>query len=218
MSARTRVIRQRLLLIVWLTLSGSPAWARQALHLEPAVETSPVEVTLGISVAGPKQNVNAPPYCVELSLPCTDKASADPVGFGIAVAIARNVSDNLAIVGDLGLYSYQWTSRESYQRHRTETNVVRSVLLGPRLNTPFLHSRTSSPRFFGQVLVGIEDSGTVPARPAAQFGGGVDGLDLKRGPQPTVRLEVDYRVTPGGGQNLSGWRFLIGITMGPHVR
>jgi hypothetical protein len=203
-------------LIAGIGAWGSPAWARQRIHSVP-IETAPVDVTLGVTVTGLIEDVNRAPRCVELGLPCTNTSAHAAGGFGLVAAVAKNVNEHVAIVGDVSVYAAQWTSAESLARNRAEFNVVRSALVGPRINTRFIQSKSTTTRFFGQVLVGVEVSDVDAPPGAIQVGGGVDGWDFRAKPA-MVRLELDYRLVPGPGRNLSGWRALFGITLGPRPR
>jgi hypothetical protein len=206
------------------------ACARPALaqHL-PDVILSPVEVSVGLTINAIAQDVNAVPECLNLGLPCTDESPRQAGGFGLTFGVAQNVNDRLAIVGDFSKYASEWDDWSSFPSGRRAVNQVTSLLIGPRISTPFFYPGNGDRepgRFFGQLLAGAEASDVVPLRPAIQIGGGVDVIVPGGGsrgfaPGPphdmTFRLAIDYRVTPGRGRNLSGWRFVFGVVFGPRL-
>jgi hypothetical protein len=206
----------------WLT---APAWAQQ----RQDVVLSPVEVALGITINAIFQDVNAAPTCVELSLPCTNAKPSQFGGFGLDLAVARTVRPNVAIVSDVSAFETEWQSPDSLRNHGSEMTRVTSVVLGPRISTDFFYAgHDPEPgRFFGQLLLGAQASGGGTIRPTVLVGGGTDVLipgghprGTAAGPlvDMTMRMALDYRLTPGAGRNFSGWRFTLGFVLGPHLR
>jgi len=208
-----------------LTSFSPPALAQPA----PDVELSPVEISLGLTINGLAQDANARPHCVDLSLPCTDKSPREAGGFGLALSVTRNLSDRVAIAGDLSTFVNEWDSWESLRANRRAVDHVTFVLIGPKVNTGFFYPGNGDPepgRFFAQVLVGAAASDVVPLRPALQIGGGVEFIvprgwsrGVARGPShdTTFRMEIDYRVASGADRSLSGWRYVFGIVFGPRL-
>jgi hypothetical protein len=206
-----------------LVASAAPALARQ----RPDVVVPPVEVSVGLTINAIAQDVNAVPACLTLGLPCTDAAPHESGGFGLTFGVAQNVNDRLAVVGEFSKYVNDWDNWTSVESRRRAVNQVSSLLVGPRISTDFFYPGKGDRepgRFFGQLLFGGEASDVLPLRPALQIGGGVDVIvagGRSRGPawEPqhdmTFRMAIDYRVTPGHGRNLTGWRFVFGIVFGP---
>jgi hypothetical protein len=216
---------RRLAFVIAGVLSASPASAQQ----RPNVELSPIEVALGISINALFQDVNAAPTCLELSLPCTHSRPNHIGGFGLGLSVARPVNGNLAIVSDLSAFENDWSSPDSMRNHMSARTRVTSIVIGPRVSTDFFYAgRDPQPgRFFGQVLLGAEMSNEGTLRPSVIVGGGTDVLMARgasRGVAPgppvdlTLRMALDYRLSPGAGRNFSGWRFTLGFVFGPHLK
>jgi len=223
---RTGDVRVRSVLAgLMLVICAAPARAQQL----PDVVLSPIEVSLGLTINAIAQDVNAAPDCQTLGLPCTDESPQQAGGFGLTVGVAHNVNDRFAIVGDFSKYESEWDNWTSFGSGRRAMNQVTSVLVGPRVSTGFFYPGNGDRepgRFFGQLLVGGEASDIVGLRPALQIGGGVDIIMAGAGtrgfaPAPphdiTFRMAIDYRVTPGSGRNLTGWRFVFGVVFGPRL-
>lgn len=208
-----------------LGMWAAPAWAQHVWDPGTRVEVPPVEVSVAITINSLGMDVNAPPNCVTLNLPCTHRKSSNWGGFGLAGSLARNVTPHVAVASEVGVSASSWDSWESRQAHRTETNTVRTLLAGPKVSTGFSRPSRHSPepaRFFAQILTGLEVSDVAPARRAVEVGGGVDVIGRPHGIQQsthefTLRLELDYRRTPGGGRNNSGWRSVFGLVIGPRT-
>ena len=225
MRGQSRTGSHFLLVLSALVLVSTPAWAQPAQN----VKLSPVEVSLGLTINGLFQDVNTLPDCSILSLPCTHAAPAKFSGLGLNVSVSRNLSERLAITGEVGRFSSGWDSLGSLREHRREAAHATSVLVGPRVSTGFFYPGNGDRepgRFFGQILAGGEASDVAPLRPAFLLGGGADviiplGGSRGTGTSPvhalTLRLALDYRLTPGTGRNLSGWRFVSGVVFGPRL-
>jgi hypothetical protein len=207
-------VRSVLAGLIFVTFSA-PARAQQL----PDVVLSPIEVSVGLAINSIGQVANpAPPACADLGLPCTNEPPVQAGGFGLTFGLAKNLSDRLAIVGDF-----------SKSLNELSVNPMTSLAVGPRISTGFFYPGTGDPepgRFFGQLLVGGVASDIVGLRPALQIGGGVDfimpgGYSRGFAPGPphdmTIRMAIDYVVTPGPGVPLSGWRFVFGFVIGPRL-
>src|SRR5262245_33506596 len=72
------------------------------------VETTPVEVVGGVTINALLRDINSTPDCLQLSLPCTHETPNKFAGFGLDLAVARNVNDRLAIVADLSAFEHRW--------------------------------------------------------------------------------------------------------------
>ena len=226
---RVRIVLTRCLTVVMagiLLFVASPAWAQQ----KRDVELTPVEAAIGVTFNALLQDVNSAPDCVALSLPCTHEKPSRFSGFGLNVAVARNLSERFAIATDLSLFEHRWDTSDAAHGRVPAASTVKSFFLGPRFSTKFYYPGNHDPspgRFFGQVLVGAEGSSDVPLRPALLLGAGTDVLIPRRasrsaGPGPSIdlalRLALDYLLAPGSGRNVSGWRFAFGLVIGPHFR
>jgi hypothetical protein len=204
-----------------LTFAAPAAQAQPA----PPVRLSPMEVSFGLTVNGLAQDVNSAPHCIELSLPCTHQSRRRISGLGVSVSVSRNVTDRLAITGEVGTFRSEWdASGSAGPRHGAAAHAT-SVLVGPKISTGFFYPGNGDRqpgRFFGHVLAGGEASDVVPLRAAFLVGGGTDVLIPWGGPDGrahalALRLGLDYRVTPGAGRNLTGWRFVVGFVVGPRL-
>jgi hypothetical protein len=203
----------------WAPAARAQAWTSSGTH----VEIPPVEVSFALSIHSLGTDVNAAPDCATFNAPCSHTKPSTFGGFGLVGSVARNVTEQVAVAGEVAVHASPWDSWQSLQAHRRDSNTVGTILAGPKISTAFSspHRKRDEPaRFFAQVLVGIEASGVLPVRPAVQLGGGVDFIARPHGIQQsshdfTVRMEIDYCRTPGNGRNFSGWRSLIGIVFGP---
>jgi hypothetical protein len=227
MRARIGLTRSRTMVMAGiLALVAVPAWAQE----KREVELTPVEVAIGPTINALLQDVNTAPDCVALSLPCTHEKPSRFAGFGLNLAVAGNLSERFAIAADLSLFEQRWDSSDATHGRVPVASTVKSLFVGPRFSTKFYYpgNRDPSPgRFFGQVLVGTEGSSDVPSRPALLLGAGADvliprGGSSSAGARPriglAVRMALDYLLAPGAGRNVSGWRFVFGLVLGPHFR
>lgn len=211
-----------LLVAVALTFVATTAGAQPARDVKlPALEAS-----IGLTVNGLAQDVNSVPHCLNLALPCTHSTPSRFSGFGVNVSLSRNLSNRLAIAGDVSTFAAAWDGRVAAGAPRRAVAHATSVVVGPRVSTGFFYpgngDRTPG-RFFGHILAGGEASDVAPLRPALLVGGGSDviipwGGESDGSPHSvTLRMGLDYRLTPGGERNLSGWRFVLGFVLGPRV-
>jgi hypothetical protein len=199
-----------------LCLSASAARAQGRSPTPIVGDESRVEGLAGVTLAAP-QDVNQPPQCHALSLPCLTPRTAPD--FGVALPIAWHVTHRFVLVGEAAVSANAW---DAFQTNclpagrvtpptcpGSEVDHIRSALAGLRVQTARLSYGAHDPvRLFGQVLVGPEWSSVVPRQRAVQPGGGVD-IYLRSGMR--IRLEGDYRFVPGGLRDLSTSRILIGI-------
>jgi hypothetical protein len=206
--------------IVFLVLSASAASA-QTTGWPPLLEgTSRAEILAGVTFEAPV-DVNQPPLCRELALPCSSPRTAPDLGGTLSIAV--HVADRFAVVGEVAI------SRNLFDGFVTrcppagagtppecpaaQINDVLSALAGLRVRTaPLSHGREPDVRLFGQVLVGTQGSSVGSSRRAVQPGAGAD-FYLHNG--ITLRVEGDYCFAPGGLRDLSTSRLLIGIVFPP---
>jgi len=176
---------------------------------DPPGQAARTDVAVGFTMQAPP-DVNLPPRCEALSLPCgTPRTFPD---FGLALSAAAHVDGRVAVVGEASVFDNTWYS--SLTRSGKESNVVRQLTAGVRFTVvpPAVGGgRARGVRLFGQVLAGSEWSTVQSARPVVQPGGGIDAK-LSNG--PTIRIELDYDAVQGEGRNLSGTRVFVGLVHG----
>jgi hypothetical protein len=206
--------------LVFLLLTASAA-SGQTAAWPPLLEgTSRAELLAGVTFEAPA-DVNQPPLCHELSLPCgTPRTAPD---FGGTVSVAVHVADRFAVVGEFAISRNAWEAfvtscppagaRTPPECPGAQTNDVLSALTGLRVRTaPLSHGHEADVRLFGQLLIGRQASGVGSSRRAIQPGAGAD-FYLRHG--ITLRVEADYCLAPGGLRDLSTARFLVGIVLPP---
>ena len=203
-------------------LVGSPLPAHAQ---ESRLRLSPVEVSLGVTINAVTTDVNIPPHCLRLALPCSHAEADRFGGFGIVAGFARNLTERLAIAGEIGTFRAGWDASDPGGGVRRVTTAVTSFFAGPKVTTGFYSAGDRSiGRFFGQLLVGGEASGVVPLRPALLAGGGADftipaaarGAPGSR--PPIFRWSLDYRVSPGADRSFSGYRLAFQVLFGPTLK
>lgn len=185
------------------------ASAREAVVLELNVPTPPAD-----AVAAPVTVRRSHNPIVELTLgfdgPQLEHAQFPGVTGSIAFNRARNDRFGGALLGQLDLISY----------------LQRGLMAGPRLyaRTAPLREDNRPVTYFAQVLAGrvvAEESGVISTNGGMGLQPGA-GLDWG-GQRMALRIQVDYRVVPGGTiqdsrlenpeiAKLSGVRVLIGVT------
>ena len=180
----------------------------------PAAASHRYDIGAGITLQTPP-DVNLPPLCQSLALPCGSPRTFPDLGIAISPAI--HLGDLFSVAGEVSAFANQWfpvpTGTGTFAS-RAKTNHVRSTLAGPRLHSRPIHFGTTSftaMRLFGQVLAGEQWATEIPARRALQPGVGMD-VTTSRG--ITVRWQFDYTSVPGPGRNLSGTRLLFGVAYG----
>jgi hypothetical protein len=173
-----------------------------------AAERFPLfDVALGATMSVPA-DVNQPPKCTELGLPCnTPRTFPD---FGLVLQGAVQPVRYVALVVEGSLYQNAW---DTVGANKALTNHVSAIVAGPRLTTDTrvlqFYKDTTRFRAFAQMLVGPEKSTVLPTRFAIQPGAGLDGkLSWS---QAWVRIAYDYRFTRGSPRNLSTSRLLCAL-------
>jgi len=197
----------------WLT-----AVAALGLLAGPAVVTAQrddadrrgrVDVALGVTMNSPA-DVNRPPKCTELGLPCLTPRTFPDFGFALQAAVHANA--HLAVAAEASLYPNHW---DTVGVNHALTNHVSAVLIGPRFTTGprNLGMGSDTTRFdaFAQILGGPERSTVLATRFALQPGA---GIDARLSPERTsVRVTFDYRATRSTPRNLSGGRVLFALAV-----
>jgi hypothetical protein len=170
----------------------------------------------GITVQGPA-DVNQPPLCQELYVPCLSPKSAPD--FGLVVSAVDYLTKSLGVVAEASVYANQWESfgtncfpaggRVPRECPVHDTNHVRSIVAGLRGRT----SVWEDP--FGvrycvliQGLIGPQWSSIGSTRLAIQPGIGAEAF-LHTG--VTLQFEYDYRWAPDDRRDLSTGRALVAI-------
>lgn len=168
------------------------------------------DVGLGVTIGGPA-DVNQPPKCTQLGLPCeTPRTMPD---FGVVVQGAIRANSYAALVAEASVYENNWVDAAG----AAAVNHVAAWMVGPRLSTSTLtfttRKDTTRYRVFAQLLAGREASTVLPTRFAVQPGVGLDGK--LRWTPAWVRVAYDYRFTRGSPRNLSGSRVLFAVVVHP---
>jgi len=205
-----RGLRLSRYLVLLFVVGAWPAagWADQD-HRGDAEMTSRTDVGAGFTMQTPA-DVNQPPLCQDLALPCgTPRTFPD---LGGSVSIATSIIRSAAVVAEASVFDNLWYS--SFGSGGRQHNVVRTLMAGVRASVrpPAVGGgKAVGVRLFGQILAGHEWSTELAARRAIQPGAGVDA---RFAGNRVVRIELDYRAVPGPGRNLSGSRVFIGMVRG----
>jgi opacity protein-like surface antigen len=120
----------------------------------------------------------------------------EETGAGFLVDVARDLTPAVAVVGEFGLNSFEFSTITSYQG-------------GVRF-TPVLEGTAVSP--FVQALVGLErfsgDGFDATNGLSFQIGGGVE---FPLSDRLNLRAQYDYRRTSYDGEGFNGNRFGVGV-------
>ena len=122
--------------------------------------------------------------------------------FGLALSVARSVSDRFALVGEIARHDITY---DTVGAGRLRARSANSFVAGPRFATG-----QGGVRVFGQVLVGVATSDVFPGGFAIQPG---VGIDFSRKHPVGCRFEVDDWIVPGDAGHLSGLRILFGLAV-----
>jgi len=196
--------------IAWLGFIVSTlAVPARAGEPDPPVTVPRADVSVGFTLQTPG-DVNVPPLCGELSLPCTSPRTVPDLG--IAVAGAAYLHRGIAVVGEASFSDNVWYAAPT--KEGRQDNYVRLLLGGVRAQVvpPAVGGRKATGvQIFGQLLAGTEWSTVLGARRAIQPGG---GIDARLRDACVLRAEVDYTFVPGELRNLSGSRVFVGLVYG----
>lgn len=156
-------------------------------------------------------DVNRPPRCTNLSLPCDDSRMMPD--FGLSATASAYSYLPVGFTMEAGLFANHW--RADSTRGGNRTNWVRFVMGGLSARSPVFRYGNPNPRYvrghikaLGGALVSTLGSVTR----VLQVGGGVDGLIR---PDLWLRLQFDARATDEGPRDLSGGRFAVGAVYTP---
>jgi hypothetical protein len=189
--------------ILGYCVTASSALAQQAPVLTKDDFRSPAEISVGVTMQTPA-DVNQPPYCLKLNLPCLSGRTFPD--FGVEATAVGYISDRLGIVGEASAYRNLWFSNCC---DVAVTNHVRTAQAGLRVRSALQDTGRDRWRYFGQILAGSEWSSVNPRGPAIQPGVGAD-VYLQNG--VILHVQYDYCWVPGGVRDLSTGRLLIGMT------
>lgn len=209
--------RVRLACVLTLCIAAAPARAQHAPLVTQDTFQSIGEVDAGVFMQAPA-DVNQPPSCRQLGVPClTPRTFPD---FGAAISAALYPSDIVGIAGELSVAGNAWwsygTACEPVGEGRPGTcpvrqsNHIRSAVAGLRVRTPHRTSGATHWRLFAQLLGGPQWTSIGPRRRVLQPGVGADDY-VRNG--IAVHVQYDYCFSPDDRRDLSTGRYLVGIAI-----
>lgn len=151
-------------------------------------------------------DVNRPPRCSALALPC--ESSRTLPDFGISATAAMDSYLPVGFAVETGLFANHW--RADSTRSGERTNWVRFVMAGLSARTPIFRYGNPEPRFVRghlRALGGALVRSLGAATRVLQVGAGADGLIR---PDLWLRIQFDFRATESRPRELSGGRAAIG--------
>lgn len=191
-------------------LSAASARADSPIRLRKA-DTPVADFGLALSLQSP-QDLNQLPLCAIRSLPCLSPKSA--LDGGWTFTGARSLSDELALVGEVGGYHQTWDSFETVHGNHREVNHVYSAMAGVRVASHFSGHRQpiyDGSRFYARLLVGRMTSERLGSGPAIEPG---IGIDVRGRSGAMFRLGIDKCSVFGTGRGLTTSRAFIGVAFG----
>jgi len=195
---RSPFIRTLLLVAFWLLATRADAQPEH--RYEPAGPT----VSFSLTTQTPP-DVNLPPLCDDLGLPCSSPRTFPDFGFALSATLP--VHPRLAIVGESSVFANRW-----FDAARTESTTIKAFLGGVRVQTRTFRPKHDPPaRVFGQLLAGGQWSDLMPGRAAVQPG---MGIEIGWAQSRAVKVEFDYTIAHGPVRDLSGVRTVIGVVFG----
>jgi hypothetical protein len=193
-----------------ILLSTTPARADSPIRVRKA-DTPVADVGLALSLQLP-QDLNQLPLCAIRSLPCLSPKSAPDGGWTFTGA--RSLSDEFALIGEVGGYHQDWDSFETVHSNHREVNPVYSAMAGIRVASHFGGHRQpiyDGSRFYARLLVGRMTSELLGSGPALEPG---VGLDVRGRSGAMFRLGIDKCIVGGAGRGLTTSRAFIGVAFG----
>jgi hypothetical protein len=191
-------------------LSTAPARADSPIHVRKA-DTPVADVGLALSLQLP-QDLNRPPLCAIRSLPCLSPKSAPDGGWTFTGA--RSLSDEIAVIGEVGGYHQSWDSFQTVHSNHREVNPVYSAMAGIRVASHFSGHRQpiyDGSRFYARLLLGRITSEQLGSGPAIEPG---IGIDVRGRSGAMFRLGIDKCIVIGAGRGLTTSRAFIGVAFG----
>jgi hypothetical protein len=203
--------RQLSLYAIAICLAAAPLRAQSAPLVTVDDYRSIADVAVGVTLQAPS-DVNQPPTCVHLDLPCLSPQTFTGFGFVLSAGFYPNAF--VGIVGESNAYPDDWASYDPGcdRRHSgcalDQTNHVRAALAGVRVRTPLITGWSTRGRFFAQAMAGPQWSDIGPRQRVWQPGAGYDGY-FRNG--MAIRIELDYRFAANDIRDLSTSRVLAAI-------
>jgi hypothetical protein len=195
---------------VAMFLSAASARADSPIRVRKA-DTPVADFGLALSIQTP-QDLNQLPLCAVRSLPCLSPKSAPDGGWTLTGA--RSLSDEFALIGEIGGYRQIWDSFETVHSNHREINPVYSAMAGIRVASHFNGHRQpiyDGSRFYARLLVGRMTSEQLGSGAAIEPGIGID----VRGRSPAMfRLGLDFCVVGGAAHGLTTSRAFFGVAFG----
>ena len=191
-------------------LSAAPTRADSPIHVRKA-DTPVADFGLSLSLQTP-QDLNQLPLCAIRSLPCLSPKSAPDGGWTLTGA--RSLSDELALIGEVGGYHQVWDSFETVHSNHREINPVYSAMAGIRVASHFNGHRQpiyDGGRFYARLLVGRMTSEQLGSGAAIEPG---IGIDVRGRSGAMFRLGIDRCIVIGPGRGLTTGRAFIGVAFG----
>jgi hypothetical protein len=191
-------------------LSAASAHADSPIHVRKA-DTPVADFGLALSLQTP-QDLNQLPVCAMRSLPCLSPKSAPDGGWTFTAA--RSLSDELALIGEVGGYHQTWDSFETLHSNHREVNAVYAAMAGIRVASHFGGHRQplyDGGRFYARLLVGRMTSELLGSGAAIEPG---VGLDVRGRSGAMFRLGLDKCIVLGNGRGLTTSRAFIGVAFG----
>jgi hypothetical protein len=199
-----------ILAAVAMCLSAIPARADSPIHVRKA-DTPVADFGLALSLQSP-QDLNQLPLCAMRSLPCLSPKSAPDAGWTFTAA--RSLSDELALIGEVGGYQQTWDSFQTVHSNHREVNRVYSAMAGVRVASHFAGHRQplyDGGRFYARLLAGRMTSELLGSGPAIEPG---IGIDVRGHGGAMFRLGIDLCVAGGAAHGLTTSRGFIGVAFG----
>jgi hypothetical protein len=191
-------------------LAAASARADSPIRVRHA-DTPVADFGLALSLQTP-QDLNQLPLCAVRSLPCLSPKSAPDGGWTFTGA--RSISDELALIGEVGGYHQTWDSFETVHSNHREVNPVYSAMAGIRVASHFGGHRQpiyDGGRFYARLLVGRMTSELLGSGPAIEPG---IGIDVRGHSGAMFRLGIDLCVAGGTARGLTTSRGFIGVAFG----
>jgi hypothetical protein len=196
-----------------LAVAAGPAQAQTLPTITIDRYLAVADLAVAVSLQAPA-DVNQRPACEQLGLPCLTPRTFP--GFGLVLSAGVYIKEIVGLAGEVSAYGNDWAAYQTNcdRSHSicalTETDHVRAALVGLKLRTPLIDGGRSRGRVFAQALAGPQWSQTVAREQVVQPGVGYDGY-FQNG--IGFRIEVDYRIAPGGSRDLSTDRVSVGIAV-----
>lgn len=217
-SVALRLVLRSFLVFVVCAVLPTPAAAQQRRTAHTPPDPARVDLGLGVILETPP-DINQPPTCSGLGLPCLTPRTAPDGGFAATVGV--RTAGPIELVADASLLRNHWWDygprcpsiggAVAVSCANEETNDIRAALGGVRFG-PISHGGGMYPdiQLFAQVLGGKVWSNAAPPRVALQPGG---GIDLAFDSNVRIRFELDYLFATGDVRDYSTSRLAVWVVM-----